>query len=132
MICPFDQEELIVKSQLKENKHLIQSLKKSTLINVCCDKHKHNQAEFYSIKEKALICSKCAILGHYDAEDLKDIKREDLVQFSTKAINIIDEESQKLAIIKDGFNSYIASDNHLTSSQFMHMVESVKRILTLR
>ena len=63
---------------------------------------------------------------------MKDIKREDLVQFCTKANNIIDEESQKLAIMKDGFNSYIASDVNLTSEQFMQMVECLKRVLRLR
>ena len=132
MKCPFDKKELVV-SQIIENQHLIKSLQKSTLINITCDKHPNNQAEFYCIEHKTLICSKCAILGHHDhVEELKDIKRDDLVQFCTKANNIIDEESQKLAIIKDGFNSYIASDVNLTSEQFMQMVECLKRILKLR
>ena len=86
----------------------------STLINITCDKHPNNQAELYCVEHKILICCKCAILDH-QGHDLKDIKREDLVQFCIKANSIIDKESQKLAIIKDGFNSYIASDFNLTS-----------------
>ena len=130
MKCPFDKKELVV-SQIIENQHLIKSMQKSTLINITCDKHPNNQAEFYCIEHKNLICSKCAILDH-QGHDLKDIKRDDLVQFCTKANIIIDEESQKLAIVKDGFNSYIASDVNLTSEQFMQMVECLKRILKLR
>ena len=130
MTCPFDKKELIL-SQITENQFLIKGLLKSTLINITCDKHPNNQAEFCCIEHKVLICSKCAILDH-QGHDLKDIKRDDLVQFCTKANIIIDEESQKLAIVKDGLNSYIASDVNLTSEQFMQMVECLKRILKLR
>ena len=130
MTCPFDKKELIV-SQIIENQFLIKGLQKSSLINITCDKHPNNQAEFCCIEHKVLICSKCAIIDH-QGHALKDIKREDLVQFCTKANNIIDEESQKLAIMKDGFNSYIASDVNLTSEQFMQMVECLKRVLRLR
>ena len=120
-------------SEIKECGHLIRKLQKSAIINIFCDKHPDSHTEFYCIEHKTLICSKCAILGHHDhVEELKDIKRDDLVQFCTKANIIIDEESQKLAIVKDGFNSYIASDVNLTSEQFMQMVECLKRILKLR
>ena len=34
--------------------------------------------------------------------------------------------------MKDGFNSYIASEVNLTSEQFMQMVECLKRVLRLR
>lgn len=84
-------------------------------------------------QHNALICNKCAIISHHDhVAELKEVKRDDIVQFCTKANNIIDEESQKLAIIRDGFSSYIANDVQLTSLQFMEMVQSFKRVLTVR
>ena len=60
------------------------------------------------------------------------MKREELIQFCTKAVNIIDEESNNFAILKDGFNSYIDEESNLKSMQFMQMVKCFKRILNTR
>ena len=96
--CPFDQKELVV-SQITENQHFIKGLQQmSTLINITCDKHPNNQAELYCVEHKILICCKCAILDH-QGHDLKDIKREDLVQICIKANRIIDKESQKRPLL---------------------------------
>ena len=136
LICPFENREVLV-SQFIENIYLIKNLPKINFISIFCDKHPNNQADLYCLEHDILICNKCAILEHNDhVESLKDIFREDLANFCLKANHVIDEEQQKLSIIKDGFNSYIdsyiASEINLTSMQFMQMVQRFKRIIKMR
>lgn len=68
----------------------MKKLPKDININISCDRHPAIYADYYCTKHKTLICHKCAILEHHDhVTDLNDINRDDLVQFSTKAIHII-------------------------------------------
>ena len=93
MTCPFCKSEAI-KDQIFANQYILKNLKIKTEIEIKCDTHSKNQSELYCLKEESFVCNKCALLNHHDhVGDLKEIKREELVDFCTKAVTIVDEES---------------------------------------
>ena len=90
--CPFDQK-VMPKKDIGTNAGLLRSLTKSKLINIACDKHPESQADFYCPAHSTLICSKCAIIGHHDHMALlRDIKRDQIIDFCTHANKVIDLE----------------------------------------
>ena len=122
MICPFCKKD-VTKDQIFANIYLLRDLEKQTHIGIFCDKHPTTLADLYCLIHEIFLCNKCALIEHHDhVSDLKDMNRVDLEQFCTKAVNVIDEESEKLAILKSNFNSYMEGNSNLTSIQFIQMI----------
>ena len=69
------------------------SLKKGLLVT--CDKHKDQSAEFFCVKDKAMICKDCVLFGHIQhITECKPIQRDLLIRYIKKSLKKLYAKNQ--------------------------------------
>jgi hypothetical protein len=96
LICPVDEEVLIIPAKFRATVAKMQK-QKIQMLWILCQEHQDIIAEYYCPQHRTMVCHQCAFSGHSDhAKKLQHVVSKDVEGFCERALQRLQERKHKL------------------------------------
>ncbi|CDW75181.1 tldc domain-containing protein [Stylonychia lemnae] len=126
LVCPVDQEIIIIPKKFKENVQKMLKTKNNMLWILCQD-HVDIIAEYYCNTHRQMICHQCAYKTHADhAKKLDHVVTNDIQGFCERALHRLQERKNKLSELISEVEELNLKEKSSTSDSFIKIFRDVQ------